>query len=71
MDKVEKLLANLDVDGLEHTYIVSCLQMAVDYCKQQYEESGGEIDPLLSADYVGLDDEADKFKLLDSFLKTL
>lgn len=71
MDNVEKLLANLEVDSLEHTYIVSCLQMAVDYCKRQYEESSGEIDPLLMGDYVGLEDEADKFKLLEGFLKTL
>ena len=71
MNDINKLLARCDKKSLERSYVVSCLQMAVDYCKRQFEESGGDIDPLLMVDYVGLEDEADKFKLLEGFLKTL
>ena len=64
---IEQILAKLDTT--EHTYIVDCLKSAVSYCKSQYEDSG--IDWLPTVGTVGLEAEADKFKLLYAWLQTL
>lgn len=66
---VEQILAELDLDTAEHTYIIDCLKSAVSYCKAQYEDS--EIDWLPTVDCIGLEKEADKFELLYAWLQTL
>lgn len=73
MANVKRILDNLrnDVESTEHDYAVECLKAAVDYCKQQYCDSCGEVDPLPSIKGVGLHNEDDKYVLLEMFLQTL
>ena len=64
---VQQVLKAADPDTTEHDYIIDCLKSAVSYCKQQFEDSG--IDWLPTVSFVGLQNEADKFVLLDLYLK--
>ena len=66
MNKLKELIAVLKSYSRERAYIVSCLKAAVRYCKQQYEDSG--IDWLPSARELDLQDEHDKFALLEYYL---
>ena len=54
---------------VERTFIIDCLKAAVEYCQEQFESS--DIDWLPAVSTVNLQDEADKFALLNAFLQTL
>ena len=69
--ELKKLIETLDLDSYEHDYIINCLKEAVSYCKEQYDSSNGGIDVLSAASNIGLQNEADKFILLDMYLNTL
>ena len=51
----------------ENNFCMKCLRAAISYCKSQYESSG--IDWLPSTNFIGLDDEASKFVLLEHYLQ--
>ncbi len=65
---VEEVLKAADIDTVEHDFIIECLKEAVNYCHEQYHDSG--IDWLPTASKVGLSED-DKFKLLKKFLNNL
>ena len=69
MNNVETIMASLDLDTPQHDYIIDCLKSAVSYCKSQYIE--GSVDWLPTVNFIGLQDEADKFKLLEAYLSKL
>lgn len=66
---IEQVLKAADIDTAEHDYIIDCLKSAISYCKSQFADSG--VDWLPTVDFVGLAEEADKFKLLEMFVNTL
>ena len=53
----------------ERDYIVYCLKEAVKYCEEQFKYS--DIDRMPSANIVNLQNEEDKFTMLNNFLNTL
>ena len=68
-DDIKEILCNMDLGDQEHTFILDCLKAAVEYCQEQFESS--DIDWLPAASTINLQDEQDKFVLLQAFLQTL
>ena len=68
-DDIKEILNNMKLGDVTHTFILDCLKAAVEYGQEQFESS--DIDWLPAASTVNLQDEADKFALLNAFLQTL
>ena len=68
-EDIKEILKNMGQGTAEHTFILDCLKAAVEYCQEQFESS--DIDWLPAASTINLQDEQDKFVLLNAFLQTL
>lgn len=65
----DNTIFNMNLSRAEHTFILDCLESAVEYCQEQFESS--DIDWLPAASTINLQDEKDKFELLKAFLQSL
>lgn len=68
-DNIKEIIKNMDIGGPEHEYILYCLGAAVNYCHEQFKNSGKDCMP--SAGIIELQNEEDKFELLKAYLQTL
>ena len=68
-EDIKEILNNMEPGDVTHTFILDCLRAAVEYSQEQFESS--DIDWLPEASTINLQNEQDKFVLLQAFLQTL